>query len=74
MSQIPGSGTLSLSTSPTWNNGHSSSLVTSFYDLDGRVALLTLNNPDKMNALTEEMGNDLVEQAKRVRRQFTHRA
>ena len=37
-----------------------SSLVKLHHECDGRVAVITLNNPSKMNALTEPMGDALT--------------
>ena len=37
-----------------------SSLVKLHHESDGRVAVITLNNPSKMNALTEPMGDALT--------------
>ncbi|MBB4642202.1 enoyl-CoA hydratase-related protein [Rhizorhapis suberifaciens] len=30
------------------------------YDVDHAIATITLNRPDRMNALTDEMANDLI--------------
>lgn len=38
----------------------SSTLVAYSERLEGKVGLVTLNNPDKMNAMTENLGNALV--------------
>jgi len=37
-----------------------SSLVTTSFESDDQVAVITLNNPSKLNALTEDMGNELT--------------
>ena len=43
-----------------------SSMVTYDTQSNGEVGLITLNNPDKMNALTEEMGDALKNVIDRV--------
>lgn len=44
-----------------------SSLVSTHLEDDGQVAVLTLNNPSKLNALTEAMGDELVSKVDEVR-------
>lgn len=44
-----------------------SSLVTSHLEQEGQVAVLTLNNPSKLNALTEEMGVELGHRVQEVK-------
>merc|ERR1719369_1928915 len=38
----------------------SSPLVTTALEMEGQVAVITLNNPSKLNALTEPMGDALI--------------
>lgn len=53
---------------------HSSDLVTSQIIEDGRVAVITLNNPSKLNALTERMGDALTQQVETLQQQESLRA
>jgi len=43
---------------------NNSNLVTVTFEDEGKIAVITLNNPGKLNALTEPMGDDLTEQVK----------
>jgi len=42
------------------NHRPCSSLVTTAFERNDQVAVITLNNPSKLNALTEDMGNELT--------------
>ena len=51
-----------------------SSLVKLHHENDGKVAVITLNNPSKMNALTEPMGDALTNVVSRLKDDSTVRA
>ena len=44
-----------------------SDLVTTSFTDDGEIAIITLNNPGKLNALTEPMGDQLTENVNNLR-------
>ena len=46
---------------------HCSGLVTTTLESQGQVALITLNAPKKLNALTEAMGEELTARVKELR-------
>ena len=51
-----------------------SNLVKLHHEKDGKVAVITLNNPSKMNALTESMGDALTDVVSRLKDDNTVRA
>jgi len=46
---------------------HCSNLVKTHLENDNQVAIITLNNPSKLNALTEPMGDALIKQVEEVK-------
>jgi len=46
---------------------HCSNLVKTHMENDNQVAIITLNNPSKLNALTEPMGEALIKQVEEVK-------
>merc|ERR1712117_236180 len=48
-------------------NRKSSNLVETYLENDNKVAVITLNNPSKLNALTEPMGEALIKNVEEVK-------
>merc|ERR1719334_1174120 len=49
-------------------NRSCSTLVKSHFLNDGQIAVITLNNPSKLNALTEPMGDELTEAVENIKK------
>merc|ERR1719228_478212 len=63
----------SLYNSPSRNSSGSGGQVLCELTRDGQVAVLTLNSPTKLNALSEEMGDELTDHVMKLKENATLR-